>query len=117
MLPVSVYAVLLLVHQPSMQAGLTGLVMASMNGHVDVARLLLESKADANLADQAPATRNHPKAFYPSETHSYTDIKRDLRQAFACKPRTSSSLRIHSLTSTHQQLTIIKARVSRHPIQ
>jgi hypothetical protein len=41
--------------QPLVQAGLTGLFMASMNGHLDVVRLLLESKADANLADQVPA--------------------------------------------------------------
>jgi hypothetical protein len=39
-----------------MQAGLTSLFMASMNGHLDVVRLLLERKADANLADQVQHT-------------------------------------------------------------
>jgi hypothetical protein len=43
------------VSQPRVQTGLTGLFMASMNGHLDVVRLLLDSKADANLADQVPA--------------------------------------------------------------
>jgi hypothetical protein len=37
---------------PSVQAGLTSLFTASMSGHLDVVRLLLDSKADANLADQ-----------------------------------------------------------------
>jgi hypothetical protein len=41
--------------QPLVQTGLTGLFMASMNGHLDVVRLLLDSRADANLADQVPA--------------------------------------------------------------
>ncbi len=30
--------------------------MASMNGHLDVVKLLLDSKADAKLADQVPST-------------------------------------------------------------
>jgi ankyrin repeat protein len=47
--------------QPIVQAGLTGLFMASMNGHLDVVRLLLESKADANLADQVPVLAPFPK--------------------------------------------------------
>jgi hypothetical protein len=29
--------------------------MASMNGHIDVVRLLLESKANVNLVGQVPA--------------------------------------------------------------
>ena len=40
------------------QAGLTGLFTASFNGHLDVVRLLLDSKADANLANQVPAMPN-----------------------------------------------------------
>ncbi len=35
----------------TVQAGLTSLFMASMNGHLEVVRLLLENKADANLAE------------------------------------------------------------------
>ncbi len=42
--------------QAIVQAGLSGLFMASMNGHLDVVRLLLDSKANANLADQVPKT-------------------------------------------------------------
>ncbi len=42
----------------TVQAGLTALFTASVNGHLDVVRLLLENKADANLtesqADQVP---------------------------------------------------------------
>jgi ankyrin repeat protein len=47
------------------QAGFTGLFMASMNGHLDVVRLLLDSKADANLTDQVPA----PGATRPQTAH------------------------------------------------
>jgi hypothetical protein len=35
-----------------MQAGLSSLFMACMSGHLDVVRLLLANKADANLQDQ-----------------------------------------------------------------
>jgi hypothetical protein len=34
------------------QDGFTGLYLASQNGHREVVRLLLDSKADANLADK-----------------------------------------------------------------
>ncbi len=34
------------------QGGRTGLIMASEKGHLEVVRLLLESRADANLADE-----------------------------------------------------------------
>ena len=37
---------------PLLQAGLTGLFTACMNGHFDVVQLLLDRKADANLANQ-----------------------------------------------------------------
>ena len=39
-------------HHRARQDGTTGLILASMNGHVEVVRLLLDSKADANLADE-----------------------------------------------------------------
>ncbi len=34
------------------QDGITGLIRASHNGHVELARLLLDYKADSNLADK-----------------------------------------------------------------
>ena len=61
-----------------MQNMLTGLFMASMNGHLDVVRLLLERKADANLADQVqhtpflllPLTQSHNSATAPVPLHA-----------------------------------------------
>jgi ankyrin repeat protein len=34
------------------QTGRTGLIEASIGGHLEVVRLLLDNKADASLADQ-----------------------------------------------------------------
>ena len=39
-------------HHRARQDGCTGLILASNSGHVEVVRLLLDSKADANLADE-----------------------------------------------------------------
>ena len=39
-------------HHRARQYGCTGLILASKNGHLEVVRLLLDSKADANLADK-----------------------------------------------------------------
>ena len=39
-------------HHRARQDGTTGLIPASKNGHLEVVRLLLDSKADANLADK-----------------------------------------------------------------
>jgi hypothetical protein len=52
---------------PTVQAGLTGLFTASMHGHLDVVRRLLENQADANLADKVPAIK---RAMRPNLPHT-----------------------------------------------
>ncbi len=51
--PVSVApTVLRVMHNRGRQDGVTGLNLASQNGHTEVVRLLLQSQADANLAQK-----------------------------------------------------------------
>ena len=42
---------------PRWQDGWTALIMSAQNGHVEVARLLLESKADIHAATQVPQAK------------------------------------------------------------
>jgi hypothetical protein len=52
---------LCLLHHRAWQDGFTGLFLALQNGHLEVVRLLLDSKADANLANKVqPLPPFHP---------------------------------------------------------
>ena len=46
--------------------------MASMNGHLDVVRLLLDSKADANLADQVHSVQLSLPLLSPALNYTVT---------------------------------------------
>jgi hypothetical protein len=49
-------------HHRAWQYGFTGLCVASQNGHLEMVRLLLNSKADANLADKVLPPPSHSGA-------------------------------------------------------
>jgi hypothetical protein len=55
-----------------MQGGATSLSLAAGNGHESVVRLLLDSKAKANLTDQVSALghKHAPKFIYLQRTYN-----------------------------------------------
>jgi hypothetical protein len=87
-------------HRPALsyrrarQDGSTGLILASKNGHLEVVRLLLGSKADPNLADEVrppaspPPERadSHPRSNVPSTRTTPT-----ARQPFGSPSGSSSA--------------------------
>ena len=73
-------------HHRARQDGSTGLIRALMNGHVEAVRLLLDSRADPNLAGEVQLPPSPPERAGPHPTHPHPARARPRRPA---SPRTA----------------------------
>ena len=76
-----------LTHCLPVQDGATSLFIASQNGHLEVARLLLDRGADANAAIQVDRPHTHVQT-HSRDANTYT-------ADFAYKPSASLPLALH----------------------